>query len=740
MASGSPFGDGLSLLATKANPLSGEARFAIERQDGRQRQVVLYATSSLNSTAEPGRHYNPIAGVLVLEQGELRKELTVPLLAEAFAALGGASLSLAVEELQDAGQEPLHLVLSLDPEADNASGLRPTLSGATFTAASSNDSASFSFRADTNSSSASPSALSFQIRQRPEADSRTTLRSEQIQILDQDVAGEGALSLHLANRVGVSLDRDHRVNQQVSAQLVVSFSSDRSAPTVDGVATPTASGLHGIGSVIPITVTFSEAVTVDTSAGLPGLLLETGATDRQAVYSAGSGSHTLTFLYTVQAGDRTPQLAYTSTGALLLNGATIQDAAGNNADLSLPVPDAPTSLAGSAVLLIDGVAPLATSIASANANGTYGPGALITLIARFSEPVRVNLSGGVPSLLLETGAVDRAATYIAGSGSDTLTFGYTVQSGDSASDLDLVANAPLALNGATLQDAAGNNADLTLPAPGSPGSLAANADLVIRGVTPQSLVISTATAVLEEGATLAVALRSDTLAPGATIHWRFSGPGITDADVSPAGLSGSIPLGSDRRAAFSRSIALDALTEGDEELTLEFFADAARRQSLGRTLFTIRDVVPKPLAGATDGRDLLIGTAADERISGVPVVSALQGRGSYDTLTGNGGRDLFVLGTASAVYYDDGISTSPGTSDLAAITDFSPGDRLQLQGSAANYRLASGRVSGASGLMLYRLPAASPSGPGGSDELIAFLKGLTPASLNLTDPNQILYV
>ncbi|MFM7265241.1 MAG: hypothetical protein ACKOZW_06570, partial [Cyanobium sp.] len=102
--------------------------------------------------------------------------------------------------------------------------------------------------------------------------------------------------------------------------------------------------------------------------------------------------------------------------------------------------------------------------------------------------------------------------------------------------------------------------------------------------------------------------------------------------------------------------------------------------------------------------------------------------------------DLFVLGTASGVYYDDGISTSPGTSDLAAITDFSPGDRLQLQGSAANYRVATGRVSGASGLMLYRLPAASPAGPGGSDELIAFLKGLTPAGLNLTDPNQILYV
>lgn len=734
-----PFGSGLTLLAYQANSIAGEARFAIERQDGRRRQVVAYLSSSRNSTAEPGRHYDPVIGLLALEEGELRKEISVPLLVDSFAALGGASLSLAVEELEEAGQEPLHLVLSLDPDGQ-ANGSRPAVSGASLTPTVSGDSASFTFRADTNSSSAGSSLLAFQLRQRSQADSRDSVLSEQIQILDQDVRADEPLALHLANRVGVSLDRDHLLNEQVSAEVALLFSLDRSAPTVSGVATLTASGLYGIGTVIPITVTFSEAVTVDSSAGLPSLLLETGSSDRQVLYSAGSGSRTLTFLYTVQAGDRTPQLTYTSAGALLLNGATIQDAAGNNADLSLPEPDALGSLAASAMLLIDGVAPAVTSIASANANGTYGPGALITLTARFSEPVRVNLSGGVPSLLLETGAVDRAATYIAGSGSDTLTFGYTVQSGDSASDLDLVANTPLALNGATLLDAAGNPADLKLPAAGAPGSLAATADLVIVGVTPQSLVISTATAVIEEGATLAVALRSDTLAPGATLHWRFSGPGITAADFSPEGLSGSIPLGSDRRAAFSRSIALDALTEGDEALTLEFFADAARSQSLGRTLFTIRDVVPKPLAGATDGRDLLIGTAADEIISGVPVLSALQGRGSYDTLTGNGGRDLFILGTASAVYYDDGLSTSSGASDLAAITDFSPGDRLQLQGSAANYRLATGRVSGASGLMLYRRPAASPSSPAASDELIGFLKGLTPAHLNLTDPNQILYV
>jgi hypothetical protein len=75
------FGDGLSVLAYQANLGSSQQQFAIERQDGRRRQVVAYASSSANSTAEPGRHYDAIAGLLAFEVGELRKEITVPILA-----------------------------------------------------------------------------------------------------------------------------------------------------------------------------------------------------------------------------------------------------------------------------------------------------------------------------------------------------------------------------------------------------------------------------------------------------------------------------------------------------------------------------------------------------------------------------------------------------------------------------------------------------------------------------------
>jgi hypothetical protein len=80
--------------------------------------------------------------------------------------------------------------------------------------------------------------------------------------------------------------------------------------------------------------------------------------------------------------------------------------------------------------------------------------------------------------------MDRFATYSSGSGTNTLSFQYTVQVGDISADLDQLSSSALTLNGGTIADAAGNNAILTLAAPGATGSLAANAQLVIDGIAP----------------------------------------------------------------------------------------------------------------------------------------------------------------------------------------------------------------------------------------------------------------
>src|SRR2546430_12556465 len=82
------------------------------------------------------------------------------------------------------------------------------------------------------------------------------------------------------------------------------------------------------GKVVTLTVAFSEAVTVNTSGGTPTLALNDGGA---AIYTSGSGSNSLIFSYTVATGQNTSDLTVT---ALNLNGATVRDAAGNDANLA----------------------------------------------------------------------------------------------------------------------------------------------------------------------------------------------------------------------------------------------------------------------------------------------------------------------------------------------------------------------------------------------------------------------
>src|SRR5205085_12157556 len=137
--------------------------------------------------------------------------------------------------------------------------------------------------------------------------------------------------------------------------------------------------------------------------------------------------------------------------------------------LGLPAPGSAGSLGATRNLLLPGPAPTVTNVTSPDANGTYGAGVTLTVSVTFSASVVVT---GTPVLTLETGAVDSAAPYIGGSGTNTLLFRYSVGAADSSPDLDYVSAAALALSGGTLQSATGVAANLALPAPGAAGSLA----------------------------------------------------------------------------------------------------------------------------------------------------------------------------------------------------------------------------------------------------------------------------
>ena len=117
-------------------------------------------------------------------------------------------------------------------------------------------------------------------------------------------------------------------------------------------------------------------------------------------YSSGSGGTTLTFNYTVVAGNTSADLDYVATSPLVLNGGTITDAATNAATLTLPAPGALNSLGATKALVIDTTAPAVASVTSASANGSYRAGQVIAVTVTFSETVTVT---GTPQLALATG-------------------------------------------------------------------------------------------------------------------------------------------------------------------------------------------------------------------------------------------------------------------------------------------------------------------------------------------------
>src|SRR6185369_7666546 len=106
----------------------------------------------------------------------------------------------------------------------------------------------------------------------------------------------------------------------------------------------------------------------------------------------------LTFSDTVGAGQDTADLSVTSFD---LNGATLQDAAGNSASLSGAV----TNPAGP--LQIDTTAPTVTSVVSSGSGidgsgtGDLNAGHVVTLTVNMSEAVTV--AGGTPTLSLNNG-------------------------------------------------------------------------------------------------------------------------------------------------------------------------------------------------------------------------------------------------------------------------------------------------------------------------------------------------
>ncbi len=150
-------------------------------------------------------------------------------------------------------------------------------------------------------------------------------------------AATATTDAHLRHR-GLNHNRNHKVDWR---------RSEPGVPWITGVAITSDPGdddTYRLGETIQVTVTFSEAMTVDDTGGKPrlGINLDpdllwgdwVAANNRWADYAGGSGAE-LTFAYQVAEGDRSLRGVLVRGNTLELNGGTIRSATAMPTDAHL---------------------------------------------------------------------------------------------------------------------------------------------------------------------------------------------------------------------------------------------------------------------------------------------------------------------------------------------------------------------------------------------------------------------
>nr|MDT0250593.1 type I secretion C-terminal target domain-containing protein [Endozoicomonas sp.] len=129
----------------------------------------------------------------------------------------------------------------------------------------------------------------------------------------------------------------------------------------------------------------------------------------------------------------------------------------------------------------DGLVPAVYSISSITPDGEYAAGSTVVINVDFDAAVVVS---GEPVLMLETGDKVRTARYTGGSNTQTLTFEYQVQDGDTSADLDVYGSSALRLNGGSIEGLYGNAASLTVPIATDSNALSSQSAIIIDGEAP----------------------------------------------------------------------------------------------------------------------------------------------------------------------------------------------------------------------------------------------------------------
>jgi hypothetical protein len=254
------------------------------------------------------------------------------------------------------------------------------------------------------------------------------------------------------------------LKDQAGHTAPVDFSGFISSPIANGTEVrgrypaitnviPPANGTYGPGSTLNFKLLFDRAVTVSPATSYFNFKIGTDAA-KQAAYLSGSGTTELTFSYTVIGGDADADGVEITSG--IVNEGTICSGAfclvNGETDI-LPT----NTYSG---VIVSAPIPMVTAIQIPSplpATGYYKLGDTVQVVVAFSEAVTV--SGGTPLLTSVVGSTSRDFEYLGGSGTANLIFTYTIQDTDLDTD-GVNFTSPVFLNGATIQNSQGTNADL----------------------------------------------------------------------------------------------------------------------------------------------------------------------------------------------------------------------------------------------------------------------------------------
>ena len=223
---------------------------------------------------------------------------------------------------------------------------------------------------------------------------------------------------------------------------------------------------------------------------------------------------------------------------LVLNGATVRDADGNDAVLEFGENPRIASLA-------IGAAP--------GGDGTWDAGETVEVAVTFEEPVTVDTEAGTPTLRARVGAATYAIPYASGTGTDTLTFSITREDGAAPAPTVIVEGDSLALNRGAIESTAGLVADIAHPgaaragfaAPELPSIEVSDAEaregealefrleLSQASETPVSVDYETADGTAQEGADYVPVSGTVSFAPGETVK-KVSVATLGDGNAEPA--------------------------------------------------------------------------------------------------------------------------------------------------------------------------------------------------------------